>query len=284
MKLLLFSNFHVVTMKTTARRLFLACTTVIAAVVPSALQYADVLAQASVIRPIERRIASVPFGPGERGTFKVTFGGIGVGRGVVEVAGLDTIRGIPAYHFVLKIKGGVPFAHVDDVQESWMDIVRLSSLRFHQNLNQVKYKRRLTFDFFPSEGIWKVLEREQSGPLASNQPLDDISFMYWVRTIPLEVGKTYTFTRYFKTEGNPVVVKVLRRETVKVPAGTFQTIVLKPIIKTKGLFSEGGEAELYFTDDSRRMLVMLSSKLSIGTLKLHLESYTPGDPLSGSLF
>jgi hypothetical protein len=275
----------------TSRKALLAITIALAAVLPSVASFGETHGQSAIVRPIERKIAPVPFGPGERGVYKVTFGRLGVGKGVVEIAGLDTIRGFPAYHFVLKINGGIPLAHVNDVQESWMDVTRLTSLRFHQNLHQVKYKRDLTFDFFPSEMIWRSVnrladanKREKSGPLASEAPLDDISFIYWVRTIPLEVGRTYTFPRYFKEEGNPVIVKVLRRETIKVPAGTFQTIVLKPIIKTKGLFSEGGEAELYFSDDSRRMLIMLSTKLSIGSLKLHLETYTPGQPLNGNLF
>ncbi len=264
---------------TTARRFCLTLAAASLAVLPALAGFGEARAQPAASL---RKVARVPFGPGERGTFKVSFGGFGVGKGVIEVAGVDTIRGTPAYHFVLKIKGGIPFAHVDDVQESWMDVARLSSLRFHQNLKQVNYKRNLTFDFFPQEMIWKVLERDQSGPLATSQPLDDISFIYWVRTMPLEVGKAYSFGRYFKAEGNPVVVRVMRREKVKVPAGTFNTIVLKPVIKTKGLFSEGGEAELYFTDDSRRMLVMLSTKLSFGNLKLQLESYTPGASLSSS--
>jgi hypothetical protein len=267
---------------TTARKFFLTIITACVAFAPGNAVHGDLHGQAAS-RSVDRKVAPVPFGPGERGTYRVTFGGVGVGKGVVEVAGIDTIRGVPAYHFVFKINGGIPFAKVNDVQESWMDVSKLTSLRFHQKLDQPSYERNLTFDFFPSEMMWRVLEREQKGPLATDQPLDDISFMYWVRTIPLEVGKTYTFNRYFKADGNPVIVKVVRRETIKVPAGTYQTIVLKPTIKTKGVFSEGGEAELYFSDDSRRMLIMLSTKLSFGTIKLHLETYTPGEPLKGSL-
>jgi hypothetical protein len=71
---------------------------------------------------------------------------------------------------------------------------------------------------------------------------------------------------------------------VKVPAGTFATIVLQPVIKTKGLFGEGGEAELYFSDDAKRMLVMLNTKLSIGSLKLQLEKYEAGSPLTSGSF
>lgn len=230
-----------------------------------------------------RSIAAVPFGLHEKATFKVSFGGIGVGSGSSEVVGLDTLRGEPAYHLVFRIKGGMIIAHVDDTQESWLAVTNLVSLRFHQNLHEVNYKRNLTFDMFPAEMMWRAIERQQSEPLASKEPLDDISFMYWARTIPLEVGKTYSFTRYFKKDGNPVIVKVLRKQTVKVPAGTFNTIVIQPIIKTKGLFGEGGEAELYFTDDARRMLVMMNTKMSIGTIKLQLQTYQPGQPLTSGM-
>ena len=103
-----------------------------------------------------------------------------------------------------------------------------------------------------------------------------------MRTLPLEVGRTYEFRRYYKEAGNPVILKVLRRETIKVPAGTFNTIVVQPLIRTSGLFSDGGRAEVYFTDDDRRLIVLLKTKMSIGTLQLQLEQYTPGAELAAS--
>ncbi|HSJ15161.1 MAG TPA: DUF3108 domain-containing protein [Longimicrobiales bacterium] len=231
-------------------------------------------------------VAPVPFGPGELATYRVTYGVLGtVGRGVVEVAGIDTVRGHPAYHLVFRLKGGIPFAKVDDVQESWLDVGQLYSHRFKQDIDEVNYERLRTLDFFPAEKVWRWKERETEGPLATELPLDDVAFMYFARTLPLEVGETYTFERYYKDEGNPVTVKVLRRQTVKVPAGTFRTLVLKPIIRTKGLFAEGGEAELYFSDDDRRMLVLMTTKVAkIGTLKLHLEKYQAGTPLGTTAF
>jgi hypothetical protein len=128
--------------------------------------------------------------------------------------------------------------------------------------------------------VWRRVEKVDSGALASDQPLDDVSFMYWARTLPLEVGETYEFERYYKESGNPVIIKVLRRETVKVPAGTFNTIVVQPLIRTSGLFSDGGRAEVYFTDDEDRIIVLLKTKMSIGTLQLQLEKYTPGEKLA----
>src|SRR5437773_2143430 len=71
-------------------------------------------------------------------------------------------------------------------------------------------------------------------------PLDDGSFLYFLRTIPLEVGKEYSFDRYFRPDRNPVRIQVLRRERVSVPAGQFDAVVVRPIINAKGVFSENG--------------------------------------------
>jgi hypothetical protein len=91
------------------------------------------------------------------------------------------------------------------------------------------------------------------------------------------VGETYELELYFRQDRNPVTLQVLRRETIEVPAGTFDTIVIRPIIKTDGLFGEGGEAELYFTDDERRLLVRMESRvLRIGSLSLHLRNFEEG--------
>ena len=59
------------------------------------------------------------------------------------------------------------------------------------------------------------------------------------------------------------------------PAGTFNAIVVQPIIKTRGIFSEKGQAEVWLSDDSSRMLLQVKSKLSFGSLNLYLKSYTP---------
>ena len=85
--------------------------------------------------------------------------------------------------------------------------------------------------------------------------------------------------RYFKADGNPVILEVLRKERITVPAGTFNTVVVRPILKTDGLFGEGGEAEVYFTDDSRRLMVQMRSKVPVvGSQSLHMTKYQPGEP------
>jgi hypothetical protein len=65
-----------------------------------------------------------------------------------------------------------------------------------------------------------------------------------------------------------------------VDAGTFATTVVKPSIKANGLFSENGDAQIWFSDDASRIPVQVKTKFSKFSLTLSLQSMTPGDPAS----
>jgi hypothetical protein len=217
--------------------------------------------------------APVPFEVGEHLTYDVRFGAIRVGRGGMRVLGIDTVRGLPAWHVRFSISGGTFFYRVDDKYDSWMDIVNLNSLRYVQNQDQGSRERNRVFEIFPERAVFQeVFKNNRELPSVSN-PLDDGSFLFYIRTVPLEVGKTYEFNRYFKPDRNPVIIRVLRRERIHVPAGTFDAIVLQPIIKTSGIFSEGGQAEIWLTDDDKRMMLQMKSRLSFGSLNLYLRTY-----------
>jgi hypothetical protein len=218
----------------------------------------------------------VPFQPGERLTYKVKLGVFTVGEGHMTVHGVEDVRGSPSYHVSMDLDGSAMFGTVKvrDRFHSWIDVRTLASRRFVRDIHEVKYKSYRAFEIYPEERRWERSDEydDQDGETLSDLPLDEIAFMYFIRTIPLEVGETYTFDRYFKEDGNPVVVKVLRREEKEVDAGRFNTIVVQPIIKTSGLFSEGGKAELYFTDDEERRLIYMRSEIPIvGSITLHLK-------------
>lgn len=215
---------------------------------------------------------AVPFQVGERLEYDVKFGSLKVGNGSMEVRELTEVRGHPAWHTVFQIKGGIPLYRVNDLYESWFDVVTLNSLRYHQEIDEGSYERKRRYEIFPERGMMKEGDQPEEPTVA--MPLDEGSFLYFVRTLPLEVGKTYEFSRYFKAQGNPVRIRVLRKETISVPAGEFSTVVLQPTFQTKGIFSQNGKAEVWITDDRRRLMVQMKSKLSFGSLNLYLRGIT----------
>ena len=238
-----------------------------------------VLTIALVTPPVEAQVhAKVPWAVGESLEYTVKLAGRNSGTGVMQVVGIDTMRGHPAWHLHFNIKGSVPLGlyHVDDSYESWMDLGTLNSLRFEQNLYEGGNKRLRNYDIYPDRGVYQQEGKEERK--TSVNPLDDASFFFFVRTLPLEVGKTYTFDQYFNPDANPVVIKVVRKDTIDVPAGRFPAIVLQPTIKTNGLFSKNGHAEIWLSDDEYRILLRMDTHFSFIKLGLELRKVTYGAP------
>jgi hypothetical protein len=230
--------------------------------------------QASPTRSAAVPHAPFPFVAGERAVYDIKWGLFTPGSGSMEITGIDTVRGRSAYHMVFIIDGGIPFCHVHDTLQSWVDTVRLHSLRFTQDQHECGNARKKRYELFSERLTYKDGEKPEEASVPD--PLDDASFIYFARTQKLEVGQSYSYPRYFKPESNPVTIKVLRKEPIKVPLGSFNTIVVQPIIKTKGLFSEGGKAQIWISDDSARMIVQIRTVLAgVSPLTLQLKSYQP---------
>jgi hypothetical protein len=244
----------------------------------AAVTVAAVLLAAPPATPQVGPPTRLPFSTGERMDYQVKLGFATVGSGFVEVAGTEPVDGIPTLHARMRVTGGVPLAHVDDRYETWIDPQGVFSRRFLQDIHEVRYRRERTYEFDPARRTWRRADgKDEQGTLPTDKPLDELSFMYYARTLPLEVGDTHTLTRYFKDSGNPVVLRVVRRETVDVPAGRFKAIVVQPIIRTSGLFGDGGRAEIYFSDDDRRIPILIKTRVPVvGSLTMLLRSYRAG--------
>ncbi|HEU6451754.1 MAG TPA: DUF3108 domain-containing protein [Gemmatimonadaceae bacterium] len=247
---------------------------------PGATDTITVASDDSVSSAASHEAIARPFAPGEQLDYMVAVGGAKVGTGQMQLLGIEDVRGEDTYHARFTVEGGFLMFKVNDVLESWFDTETLSSRRFIQNIHEVNYKKNRYFDIYPERGVLHQKGYDEMPTV--EKPLDDASFLYFVRTVPLEVGKTYTFNRYFRPDRNPVVVKVLRKETIEVPAGKFNTIVIQPIIKSQGIFAEGGEAQMWLTDDDRHMMVQFKAKVPyLKTLDLYLSSYKGTIPASG---
>jgi hypothetical protein len=210
---------------------------------------------------------------GERARYELRLAGREVGNGSLEVLGEEEVSGHTTLHTTMQISGGVLFAKVNDRFDSWIDPEHLFSRRFVQDQRELTSRRYRAYEMAPEEKTFRVKDGEQE-ELSSHQPLDDLSFLFYARTLPLRVGDVDTIPRYFKP-GHDVILRVLRKERITVPAGTYETIVVQPTItNVGGLFGQGGQAEVYFSDDAARTLVMMKSRVPVvGSLSLHLTEF-----------
>jgi hypothetical protein len=232
--------------------------------------------------PVDPLAARAPFGPGEHLVYKVKVGVFGVGEGYMAVTGIDEHEENPVYKIEMSVQGSLGPAKVNDFYQSWFDVSTLQTWRYVRDIDEVGYRSYRQWEFHPDRMEWERKDGPATGELGSALPIDEIAFIYFVRTLPLEVGKSYTFNRYFQKEGNPVTVRVVRKDRRETEGVWYNTIVLEPEIRTDGLFGEGGSGEIHLTDDERRIPVYVKSDIPKfpGSLTLHLRSIQEGYPLN----
>lgn len=221
--------------------------------------------------------AAHPFSAMERAEYDVKYGPIRAGTGTLSVLGIDTVRGRDAYRFRMTLGGGVNLLlykyALRDTMESWVDTATFSSLRFTQQQWHQGKLRSKHYEIFPDRGMYRDGgEAEQASVF---NPLDDLSLFFYARTLPLVVGSTIDIPRHFKPASNPVVLKVVGRETIEAAGREWNTVIVQPIIKTSTMFADG-DGRVWLSDDSAHVVVQLNAKApAIGSITMKLKSYSP---------
>jgi len=227
------------------------------------------------------------FAPGETATYSVAIGRFRIGEARLSIEGLETIGGLKVVRTALSVEGGPPFFRVEMYLSSWAEPTSMRSIRFEREIREgpKRYQDRYVLDqksgSYTAERWSEDLEAfepstaEPSGPMPADA-IDEIAILYLVRTLPLEPGDEYLMERYFKPQSNPVVVRVLKREEIRVPAGRFQTIVVEPIIPELGAFQAEKKPRVWITDDERRIIVKLQTSAPVGPVALNLTDYEAG--------
>src|SRR5215216_1980301 len=215
--------------------------------------------------------ALYPFAVGEKFSYTAKLGMLTLGSGTLEVASVDTVRGVESFRLRFRLQGKTMFYSLDDVLESWIGTSDLTSRRFVQHFVENDKTTKRSYEIFPDSGFY--LEHGKNGKQETPaDPLDDAAFFYFVRVTALEVGQKYTYARYFRKEKNPVTIEVVKRENMDLPDGSrVKCLVLHPVIDTKGLFSKRSETRIWLTDDARRLPVQIRTKFPFGTITLRLK-------------
>ena len=213
--------------------------------------------------------------------YEVKLGIARLGKASVEVKAVEAVRTRPAWKAELRIDGKIPWVYsLVATHTTWFDTASLYSLRYHRDQVERGRERDTYYEIFPERSTYrtKVVPDTMKEVSSVADPLDEASFLYFIRTTPLEVGQTYTYQRYFRLDRNPVIIRVLERDTISVPAGMdFPAIVIQPSIKTRGLFEEGGKAKIWLSDDQARIILKIQSEVAGGAAALHLNltAYRP---------
>ncbi|MBC8124100.1 MAG: DUF3108 domain-containing protein [Candidatus Kapabacteria bacterium] len=226
---------------------------------------------------ILRYVPNDAFGLGEKLEYSVGYKFITAGKATFYI-GKDpvNVNGRPCFDIrfdVISLSSLDFLYRVRDRYRTLVDIDGIFPWKFEQTIREGGYKKdyQATFDqvghkAYTTEGTFDV------PPFVH----DIVSAFYLVRAVDIrkfKKGEVINLKNFFDRESHDLVVRVLGRQQVEVEAGTFNCIVVEPVIKSGSLFKFEGRLVLWLSDDDRRIPVKVSTKIPIGTIDAELTGY-----------
>ena len=231
----------------------------------------------SLKSPRLRSIRNDAFGLGERLTFDVNYGPVTAGEAVMEIPALEVIAGRICYRVEFKVNSHSSFSWIYKVEDRYLTIIDTATIapwRFEQHISEGNYHRDFVAGFDQVTHIAKTTEGDYAIPPYVH---DIVSAFYYVRTIDfstMKVGDQIVISNFYKDTSYELAVKVLGRQELEVAAGTFNTIVVEPLVKEGGLFKSEGRIVVWLTDDERKIPVRVNTKVIIGSIDTELREYS----------
>ena len=212
---------------------------------------------------------ALPFAVGERLVYDGRVRGIG-GRGTMWIAGPVDVRGVATYELHFDFAARVGPLTVSQKSVSWLDPEHMAALRFEKKERHLLTRREESVELFPSERRWQTRSGD-TGESPTSAPLDELSFIYFVRTLSLSSDSTLRFDRHFDAVRSPTLVRQIGREQVSTPAGSFNTIVVEMRVRDPEHYKGEGTIRFSLSDDRCRVPVRIESNIpDAGTVVLTL--------------
>ncbi|MGI9076051.1 MAG: DUF3108 domain-containing protein, partial [Gemmatimonadaceae bacterium] len=127
-------------------------------------------------------------------------------------------------------------------------------------------------EMFPEEKKWSDA-KGQRGTSPGDSPLDELSFMYFIRTLPLAPGAVHTFDRHFDAARNPVTIRMIRREMIPTPMGEIRAFLVEMRVRDPRHYKGEGLIRIHLTDDACRLPARIESTMPVvGTAILEIAS------------
>ncbi|HLG21538.1 MAG TPA: DUF3108 domain-containing protein [Candidatus Manganitrophaceae bacterium] len=223
----------------------------------------------------------LPFAPGERLVYDITYMGVKGGTAVMEVLEKTRMKERDVYHIVSTAQSNdfiSLFYPVDDRVESYFDVEGRYSHLIKVKQREGKRRREKLIHFDQVQHLAVQLKNNESEVFEiPPEAQDSLSALYYFRNQPrIEPGES-VFIDVHESEKNwRLEIRALGRERVTTPVGTFEAMKVQAMVHYEGLFMNKGDVFIWFTDDNNRIPVMMRSKIKIGSITATLSSRRDG--------
>ncbi|MBI5484675.1 MAG: DUF3108 domain-containing protein [Deltaproteobacteria bacterium] len=219
----------------------------------------------------------------ERLEFELSYTGITAGRAVQEVKQVgdeiiivSTAKSADWINLFFPVDDRIESILVSGTPPLYIGVPRLYRERIREGWT--RFQKDAVFDRQKLEVNTKdFLKKSETTHKISKRTYDTLSSFFYFRSVPLQVGTSYFIDIFDCKKLWNTEVQVLRREEIETPLGRFKTVVIRPLLKSEGIFARTGEMLIWLTDDERRIPVLMKSKVRIGSITATLVggSYWP---------
>ena len=218
-------------------------------------------------------VDELPFAPGERLTYQGRVHAGVSGGGTLWIEGPVELRGTTTWLLHADMEGRVGPLRATDRSISWLDPIHMTALRYTSRERHILTKHDDAVDIFAGEKRWSAASGAE-GAVTNGAPLDELSFLYYVRTLPLGSDTTFSVARHFDVARNPTVLRVVGREEIQVGAGRFRAVVVEMRVRDARRYRGEGTIRIHLSDDRCRLILRLESRVpDAGAATLSLQSY-----------
>lgn len=217
------------------------------------------------------------FSVGEKLLFNVNYGIITAGYAEMSIPQMENVLGNPTFKVQFTVRSTPTFDfffEVRDRYETYLDSAGIFPWRFEQHIKEGKFSRDYTAIFDQKN------QTATSGDEVYVIPPhvhDIMSAFYYARTIDyskFKMGQRVHLQNFFKGKSNPLDIKYLGKQKITVAAGTFNCIIVEPMVKEGGLFKNEGRILIWLSDDERKIPVKVNTKVIIGSIDAELKEYS----------
>lgn len=227
-----------------------------------------------------RRPLVDPFIPGEKVVYDVTYMGMTAGHMSLEVLPFVQVNGRKHYHFQGKIWTTKGFSRIYSVEDS------ISSMMDYETLLPTIYKLKVSESSHLKEArfyidwakltafYWEKKYTEKEGEQEKKYDWevlpysqDVFSSLFYLRVFPWQTVPERAFRVADDKQNQIYRGKVLRKEQITVPAGTFNTIVIQPKIELQGKFKPSGDIFIWLSDDEHKQILKIQAKVTFGSIR-----------------
>lgn len=224
-----------------------------------------------------RRPIKDPFRVGEKIVHQVHYYSISAGKMWLEVKPFATVNGRKTYNFAMNIRTSDWYSgiySVDDKATILMDYETMVPTVFTLHVKETGQLKEARMLIEPGQAtFWekKVTEKhgEEERRLSWEIPeytQNLFSGVYYMRAFHWDVGVENAFRVADDNENLIFRGKAIRKEKIKTAAGEFNAIVIQPQVELKGKYKPVGDIFVWLSDDDRKFILKIESKIKIGTL------------------